>query len=35
MLPAARITDLIVSIATSGISTPIIVPGAPTVLIGG
>lgn len=35
MLPAARITDLIVSPATSGIPTPIIQPGAPTVLIGG
>ena len=35
MLPAARVTDLIVSTATSGIPTPIIPPGAPTVLIGG
>lgn len=35
MLPAARITDMIVSIATSGIPTPIIPPGAPTVLIAG
>jgi uncharacterized Zn-binding protein involved in type VI secretion len=35
MLPAARITDMIVSTATSGIPTPIIPPGAPTVLIGG
>jgi uncharacterized Zn-binding protein involved in type VI secretion len=35
MLPAARITDLIVSTATVGVPTPIIPPGAPTVLIGG
>ncbi|MFS8979428.1 PAAR domain-containing protein [Cupriavidus necator] len=35
MLPAARITDLIVSSATVGIPTPIVPPGAPTVLIGG
>ena len=35
MLPAARVTDFIVSTATSGIPTPIIPPGAPTVLIGG
>jgi len=35
MLPAARITDLIVSPATVGVPTPIIPPGAPTVLIGG
>lgn len=35
MLPAARITDLIASPATSGIPTPIIPSGAPTVLIGG
>ena len=35
MLPAARITDLIVSTATSGIPTPILPPGAPNVLIGG
>lgn len=35
MLPAARITDMIVSVATSGIPTPIIPPGAPTVLIAG
>lgn len=35
MLPAARITDLIASPATSGVPTPIIPPGAPTVLIGG
>lgn len=33
MLPAARITDLIVSTATLGVPTPIIPPGAPTVLI--
>lgn len=35
MLPAARVSDLIVSTATSGIPTPIIPPGAPTVLIEG
>jgi len=35
MLPAARITDMITSTATMGIPTPIIPPGAPTVLIGG
>lgn len=35
MLPAARITDMIVSAATQGIPVPIIPPGAPTVLIGG
>jgi uncharacterized Zn-binding protein involved in type VI secretion len=35
MLPAARITDLIVSPATLGAPTPIIPPGAPTVLIAG
>jgi uncharacterized Zn-binding protein involved in type VI secretion len=35
MFPAARITDLIVSTATLGVPTPIIPPGAPTVLIGG
>jgi uncharacterized Zn-binding protein involved in type VI secretion len=35
MLPAARITDLIVSTATLGVPTPIIPPGAPSVLIGG
>jgi len=35
MPPAARVTDLIVSTATSGVPTPIIPPGAPTVLIGG
>jgi len=35
MLPAARITDLIVSPATLGAPTPIIPPGAPTVLIVG
>jgi uncharacterized Zn-binding protein involved in type VI secretion len=35
MLPAARVTDPIVSTATSGIPTPILPPGAPTVLIGG
>lgn len=35
MLPAARVTDLIASPATSGVPTPIIPPGAPKVLIGG
>jgi len=35
MLPAARVTDMIVSTATYGAPTPIIPPGAPTVLIGG
>ena len=35
MLPAARVTDLIVSTATSGIPVPILPPGAPNVLIGG
>ena len=35
MLPAARITDIIVSPATLGVPTPIIPPGAPTVFIGG
>jgi uncharacterized Zn-binding protein involved in type VI secretion len=35
MLPAARVTDMIVSTATQGAPVPIIPPGAPTVLIGG
>jgi len=35
MLPAARVADMIVSTATSGVPTPIIPPGVPTVLIGG
>jgi uncharacterized Zn-binding protein involved in type VI secretion len=35
MPPAARVTDMLVSSATSGVPTPIIPPGAPTVLIGG
>jgi uncharacterized Zn-binding protein involved in type VI secretion len=35
MLPAARITDMIVSTATLGVPTPILPPGAPTVLIAG
>ena len=35
MLPAARVTDLIVSTATLGTPTPIVPPGAPTVLIAG
>jgi uncharacterized Zn-binding protein involved in type VI secretion len=34
MLPAARVTDMIVSPATLGVPTPIIPPGAPTVFIG-
>lgn len=34
MLPAARVTDQIVSSATQGAPVPIIPPGAPTVLIG-
>jgi uncharacterized Zn-binding protein involved in type VI secretion len=32
---AARVTDMIVSTATSGSPVPIIPPGAPTVLIAG
>lgn len=35
MLPAARVSDLIVSPATMGSPVPIVPPGAPTVLIGG
>lgn len=35
MLPAARVTDMIVSTATQGAPVPIIPPGAPTVLIEG
>lgn len=35
MLPAARVSDMIVSTITSGAPVPIIPPGAPTVLIGG
>lgn len=35
MLPAARITDMITSPATLGVPTPIVPPGATTVLIGG
>lgn len=35
MTMAARVTDLIVSSATSGVPAPILPPGAPTVLIGG
>ncbi len=35
MLPAARITDMIVSTATQGAPVPIIPPGAPTVFIEG
>ena len=34
MLPAARVTDLIISTATLGVPTPILPPGAPTVFIG-
>jgi uncharacterized Zn-binding protein involved in type VI secretion len=32
---AARVSDMIVSTATSGAPAPIVPPGAPTVLIGG
>jgi len=32
---AARVTDMIVSSATSGSPVPIVTPGAPTVMIGG
>ena len=32
---AARVSDMIVSTATQGVPTPIIPPGAPTVLIAG
>lgn len=35
MLPAARVSDMIVSTATQGTPVPIIPPGAATVLIGG
>jgi uncharacterized Zn-binding protein involved in type VI secretion len=35
MFPTARVTDMIVSTATVGIPTPILPPGAPTVLIEG
>ena len=35
MVPAARISDMIVSTATQGAPVPIIPPGAPTVLIAG
>lgn len=35
MLPAARVTDMIVSTATQGAPVPILPPGAPTVLIAG
>jgi uncharacterized Zn-binding protein involved in type VI secretion len=34
MLPAARVTDQIVSTATNGAPMPIVPPGTPTVLIG-
>lgn len=33
MLPAARVTDLIVSSSTLGVPTPIVSPGAPNVLV--
>lgn len=35
MLPAARVTDIIVSAATMGEPAPILPPGAPDVLIEG
>jgi uncharacterized Zn-binding protein involved in type VI secretion len=35
MLPAARVSDMIVSTATMGTPTPILPPGCPTVLVGG
>lgn len=35
MLPAARVTDLIVSSATLGTPVPILPPGGLTVLVGG
>lgn len=35
MPPAARVTDMITSAATQGVPTPIIPPGASTVLIAG
>jgi len=35
MIPAARVSDMIVSTATMGAPTPILPPGSPTVLIGG
>ncbi|MEI6306392.1 MAG: PAAR domain-containing protein [Deltaproteobacteria bacterium] len=35
MLPAARVTDMIVSSATMGAPIPILPPGAPTVMIVG
>lgn len=35
MPPAARVTDMIVSVSTQGAPIPIISPGAPTVLLGG
>jgi uncharacterized Zn-binding protein involved in type VI secretion len=34
-MPAARVTDQIVSSATQGAPLPILPPGTPTVLIGG
>ena len=34
-MPAARMTDMIVSSATQGAPMPILPPGIPTVLIGG
>lgn len=35
MPPAARISDMITSLATQGIPTPIVPPGMPSVLIAG
>jgi uncharacterized Zn-binding protein involved in type VI secretion len=35
MFPAARVTDMIISTATLGVPTPVMPPGAPTVLISG
>jgi uncharacterized Zn-binding protein involved in type VI secretion len=34
-MPAARVTDQIVSSATQGAPTPVLPPGTPTVFIGG
>lgn len=35
MLPAARVGDMIVSVATQGAPLPIVPPGTPTVLVAG
>lgn len=35
MFPAARVGDLVISVATQGVALPIITPGTPTVLVGG